>query len=62
MIKKLKRVLHKEKPASEEKEGTCSCGCGCGCGCGKKLVAALVVAGVVGFIAGRLGCGCSEAK
>lgn len=64
MIKKLKKVLHKEKPASEEKEGACSCGCGCDCG--KKatgmLVASLVVAGVVGFIAGRMGCGCCEEK
>ena len=64
MIKKLKKVLHKEKVASEEKEGTCSCGCGCNCN--KKavgaLVAALVIAGVVGFIGGRMGSGCSKEK
>ena len=64
MIKKLKKVLHKEKPATGEKEGTCSCGCGCDCN--KKaigvLVGALVVAGVVGFIGGRMGCGCNGDK
>ena len=64
MIKKLKKVLHKEKVASEEKEGTCSCECGCNCN--KKavgaLVAALVIAGIVGFIGGRMGCSCSKEK
>ena len=65
MIKKLKKVLHRTKPAAtEEKEGACTCGCGC-CDPGKKaavLVAALVVAGLVGFVGGRLGCGCCEKK
>ena len=63
MIKKLKKVLHRAKPAAtEEKEGGCTCGCGC-CDPAKKagvLVAALVVAGLVGFVSGRLGCGGCE--
>ena len=66
MIKKLKKVMHKAKPAvAEEKEGACTCGCGCCCNTGKKagvLVAALVVAGLVGFVGGRMGCGCCEKK
>ena len=65
MIKKLKKVLHRAKPAAtEEKEGGCTCGCGC-CDPAKKagvLVAALVVAGLVGFVSGRLGCGGCEEK
>ena len=65
MIKKLKKVLHREKSvATEEKEGSCTCGCGC-CDPKKKagvLVAALVVAGLVGFVGGRIGCGCCEKK
>ena len=65
MIKKLKKVLHRAKPADAEgKEGACACGCGCDCA--KKgaglLVTALVLAGVVGFVAGRMGCGCCEKK
>lgn len=66
MIKKLKKVLHRAKPAvAEEKEGACTCGCGCCCDPKKKagvLVAALVVAGLVGFVGGRLGCGCCPEK
>ena len=65
MIKKLKKVLHKAKPAvAEEKECACACGCGC-CDPKKKagvLVAALVVAGLVGFVGGRIGCGCCPKK
>ena len=61
MIKKLKKVLHRTKPADAEgKEGAC----GCGCDCAKKgagiLVASLVIAGVVGFVAGHMGCGCEK--
>jgi len=67
MIKKLKKVMHKAKPAvAEEKQEACTCGCGCGCCDPKKkagvLVAALVVAGLVGFVGGRMGCGCCEKK
>ena len=66
MIKKLKKVLHKEKPATaEKKEGACECGCGCCCDPKKKaavLVGALVLAGVLGFVGGRLGCGCCPEK
>ena len=65
MIKKLKKVLHREKSANAEKtEGACSCGCGC-CDPKKKagvLMAALVVAGLVGFVGGRMGCGCCSEK
>ena len=66
MIKKLKKVLHKEKAAPAEKtEGACTCGCGCCCDPKKKagvLVAALVVAGLVGFVGGRMGCCCHKDK
>ena len=65
MIKKLKRVLHRTKSATAEgQEGACTCGCGC-CDPSKKvgvLVAALVVAGLVGFVGGRLGCPCGSEK
>ena len=65
MIKKLRKVLHRAKPAdAEAKEGACTCGCGC-CDPKKKagvLVAALVVAGLVGFVGGRMGCGCCPEK
>ena len=65
MIKRLKKVLHRAKPAdAETKEGACTCGCGC-CDPKKKagvLVAALVVAGLVGFVGGRMGCGCCPEK
>ena len=63
MIKKLKKVLHKEKAAPAEKaEGACTCGCGCCCGKKKAgvLVAALVVAGLVGYAGARLGCCCEK--
>ena len=63
MIKKLKKALHKTVSA-EGKDGACTCGCGC-CDPKKKagvLVAALVVAGLVGFVGGRLGCGCCQEK
>ena len=66
MIKKLKKVMHKAKSAvAAKEEGACSCGCGCCCDPKKKagvLVAALVVAGLVGFVGGRMGCGCCEKK
>ena len=65
MIKKLKKVMHKAAPATAEGKETCSCGCGCCCDPKKKagvLVAALVVAGLVGFVGGRMGCGCCEKK
>jgi len=68
MIKKLKKVLHKEKPATaDKKEGACECGCGCGCCCDPKkkvvaIVVALVIAGLAGFIGGRFGCGCCPKK
>ena len=65
MIKKLNKVLHKAKPATaDKKEGACGCGCGC-CDPKKKatvLVAALIVAGLVGFVGGRMGCGCCPKK
>ena len=64
MIKKLKKVLRREKTASAEKtEGACSCGCGCCCDPKKKagvLVAALVVAGLVGYAGARMGCCCEK--
>ena len=63
MIKKLKKVLHKEKAApAENAEGACTCGCGCCCGKKKAgvLVAALVVAGLVGYAGARLGCCCEK--
>ena len=64
MIKKLKKVLHKAPANAEKKEEACACGCGCNCGKKKAgvLVAALVVAGLVGFVGGRMGCGCCEKK
>ncbi len=61
MIKKIKKVLHRTK-ATSETEGACSCGCTCGQNKVAKIVTALVVAGVVGFIGGRLGCCNCEKK